>query len=264
MISQSSLLVAQITDTHLFAESNQGTMYGVQTNKSFLTVLDKLGQLKPQPDLLLLTGDISQDETPESYQHLASLLSPLNIPTYWVAGNHDRLPIMEQVLNSAPISPAKSWEMGGWHFFLLNTNVPGCVYGQVSPESLTWLESQLKMLGNQPVLIALHHPPVKINSEWMDKISLHDSEPLLKIINHYPQIKIVISGHVHQEFETKINGVCYLTTPSTCIQFEPQNPEFSIDKKLPGLRLLTLYPDGNFTTKIERADYFDQTETGKR
>ena len=264
-MSQFPALVAQITDTHLFADPTQGKMYGVPTETSFLKVLEKLGQLQPQPDVLLLTGDISQDETPESYQRLASLLSPLNIPTYWIAGNHDCLPIMKQELNSAPISAKKSFEIGGWYFLLLNTNVPGCVYGQVSPESLEWLESQLKIIGNKPVLVALHHPPVKINSEWMDRIILHDPEPLLNIINHYPQVKIVLSGHVHQEFDTEINDVRYLTTPSTCIQFEPENSEFVLDKKPPGLRLLTLYPDGNYTTKIERADYiyeFDVTASG--
>ena len=265
MNSYTPLLVAQITDTHLFAHPTEGTMYGVRTGSSFLKVLEKLEQLQPQPDMLLLTGDLSQDETPESYQRLASLLIPLNIPTYWIAGNHDRLPIMEQVLNSAPISTEKSFTMGGWHFFLLNTNVPGCVYGQIFPENLEWLESQLKMTGNRPVLIALHHPPVPINSEWMDRILLHNPEPLLNIINRYPQVKIVLSGHVHQEFDTEINGVRYLATPSTCIQFQPENPELVVDKISPGLRLLTLYPDGNYTTKIERADYnyeFDLAASG--
>ncbi|NEQ73807.1 MAG: 3',5'-cyclic-AMP phosphodiesterase [Okeania sp. SIO2C9] len=255
MIFQPPVLVAQITDTHLFADSIQGTMYGLPTESSFVKVLEKLKQLQPQPDVLLLTGDLSQDETSESYQRLASLLSPLNIPTYWIAGNHDHLPTMERVLNSAPISAKKSFEMGGWNFFLLNTNVPGCVYGEISPESLEWLEYNIKMTGNKPVLIALHHPPVKINSEWMDKILLHNPENLLSIINRYPQVKIVLSGHIHQEFAKEINGINYLSTPSTCIQFQPGNPKFFLDKQPPGLRLLTLYPDGNYITKIERVNY---------
>ncbi|MEM1171929.1 MAG: 3',5'-cyclic-AMP phosphodiesterase [Cyanobacteria bacterium P01_H01_bin.35] len=265
MISKFPVLVAQITDTHLFAEPTQGKMYGVSTETSFLKVIEKLGQLQPQPDALLVTGDISQDETPESYQRLASLLSTLNIPIYWIAGNHDCLPIMEQELNYPPISAKKSFKIGGWYCLLINTNVPGCVYGKISSDRLEWLEYELKMIGNKPVLIALHHPPVKINSEWMDKIILHEPEQLLNIINRYPQVKIVLSGHVHQEFDIEIDGVRYLTTPSTCIQFVPENSELVLDKKSPGLRLLTLYPDGNYTTKIERADYiyeFDITASG--
>ena len=265
MTSKSPLLVAQITDTHLFADPTQGTMYGVPTETSFLKVLEKLGHLQPQPDMLLLTGDLSQDETHESYQRLAFLLSLLKIPTYWIAGNHDHLPTMEKVLNSDHIFGTKSFEMGGWHFLLVNTNVPGCVYGRVFPESLEWLESKLETTINKPVLIALHHPPVKINSEWMDRIILHDSAPFLNLINRYSQVKIVLSGHIHQEFDTEINGVRYLATPSTCIQFEPENKHFVLDKKPPGFRLLTLYPNANYTTKIERSDYtyeFDMTATG--
>ncbi|NES72548.1 MAG: hypothetical protein F6K24_48815 [Okeania sp. SIO2D1] len=133
--------------------------------------------------------------------------------------------------------------------------MPGRVYGEISPESLEWLEYNIKMTGNKPVLIALHHPPVKINSEWMDKILLHNPENLLSIINRYPQVKIVLSGHIHQEFAKEINGINYLSTPSTCIQFQPGNPKFFLDKQPPGLRLLTLYPDGNYITKIERVNY---------
>ncbi|NEP81399.1 MAG: hypothetical protein F6K17_09110 [Okeania sp. SIO3C4] len=73
MISQPPVLVAQITDTHLFADPTEGKMYGLPTESSFLKVLEKLKQLQPQPDVLLLTGDLSQDETSESYQRLASL-----------------------------------------------------------------------------------------------------------------------------------------------------------------------------------------------
>jgi len=42
-------------------------MHGVSTETFFLKILDKLEQLQLQADVLLVTGDISQDETPELY-----------------------------------------------------------------------------------------------------------------------------------------------------------------------------------------------------
>ncbi len=82
MTPASPLLVAQITDTHLFAEFDR-TWNGLSTAHTLKAVLERLQQIQPQPDLLLLTGDLSQDETPESYELLASLISPLNIPAYY-------------------------------------------------------------------------------------------------------------------------------------------------------------------------------------
>ncbi|MEG4235629.1 metallophosphoesterase [Microcoleus sp. Pol11C3] len=85
MTPVSPLLVAQITDTHLFAEIDR-EWQGLSTARTLQAVLDRLQQIQPPPDLLLLTGDLSQDETPESYQRLVSLIAPLGIPAYWLSG----------------------------------------------------------------------------------------------------------------------------------------------------------------------------------
>ncbi len=253
MNKTSPLLVAQITDTHLFAEVEQ-ELLGVSTRNSLQAILAHLSQLQPKPNILLLTGDLSQDETRESYQQLHDLLAPLGIPTYWLPGNHDRLPLMQQVLNQPPIFSEKSFSTGGWHFLLLSSWIPGCVHGQLSEESLEWLDQQLKLI-REPTLIAIHHPPCSIDSDWMDAIKLQNSEELLAIIDRYSQVKLVLFGHIHQAFDDKIRGVCYLGSPSTCVQFKPKSVEFAIDRVQPGFRLLTLLPDGTFETKIERINW---------
>lgn len=252
MVKSSALLVAQITDTHLFAESEQQLM-GTVTNNSLQAVLAHLSQLQPQPELLLLTGDISQDESYASYQRLQDLLAPLNIPAYWIPGNHDNLPVMQQVLNQSPFVAEKHFVAGGWHFLLLNSLVPGCVYGQLAPESLEWLEQKLQLIGNQPTLIALHHPPCLVNSNWLDQINLHNSAEFLAVIDRYAQVKLVIFGHIHQAFDYQRRGVRYLGSPSTCVQFKPTSEEFGIERQAqPGFRLFTLMPDGTYKTTVER------------
>lgn len=252
MNQMSRLIVAQITDTHLFATEKQ-QMLGVATDDSLQKVVARLSQIQPQPDILLLTGDLSQDETPQSYQRLKQIISPLEIPAYWIPGNHDDLPLMEQVLNQPPIFTDKSFTLGGWHFLLLSSWVAGKVYGKISQESLEWLEKQLQSIADKPTLIALHHPPCAIASKWMDEINLQNPEELYAIIDRYSQIKLVLFGHVHQAFENPRHGVQYLGSPSTCVQFKPQSVEFAIDSTQPGFRLLTLNSDGTFETQIERA-----------
>lgn len=251
MISQTSpLLVAQITDTHLFADENQD-MKGCLTAHTFQAVLRQLEHTQPRPDLLLMTGDLSQDETSASYEHLRDWVAPLKIPTYWIAGNHDSLPVMQQVLSTDVILPQKRFQQAGWNFILLNSMVPGRVEGELSPEALTDLEQHLQET-KQPTLIALHHPPLPIGSVWMDEIGLQNAEAFFAVIDRYPQVKLVIFGHIHQEFEQWRNRVCYLGTPSTCIQFVPEQAEIAIDQQKPGFRLLHLFPDGNHSTQVRR------------
>lgn len=254
MSQKKPLLIAQITDTHLSADPNQEKK-GIATAKSLQSVIQRIEQLQPQPDLLLLTGDLSQDETPESYQHLYNWLSPLSIPTYWVPGNHDDASLMEQHLAQEPFFPHKSFQLGGWQFILLNSAIPGCVYGELSSQSLEWLEHQLQKASNLPTLIATHHPPLFVNSDWINNISLQNPDDLLAILERYPQVQLVIFGHIHQDFYHEHQGIQYFGTPSTGVQFSPNLQEFQIDSLPPGFRLFYLYPDGTWETKVKRVSY---------
>ncbi len=250
MNKDSGLLVAQITDTHLFAQEEQ-KLLGLTTVDSLRAVVERLIQLQPKPHILLVTGDLSQDETEQSYQRLQDVLSTLEIPTYWLPGNHDNLTVMQQVLNQPPIFAEKSFTAGGWHFLLLSSWLPGCVHGELSPASLEWLGQQLQLISKQPTLISLHHPPCSIDSDWLDAINLRNQEDFFAVIDRYPQVKLVVFGHIHQVFDDQRRGVRYLGSPSTCVQFKPKSAEFALDQALPGFRFLTLLPDGTFETKIE-------------
>jgi 3',5'-cyclic-AMP phosphodiesterase len=254
MSQASSLLVAQLTDIHLFATPQQD-LVGFPTIESFQAVLQTLKELQPSPDLLLLTGDLSQDHTKESYQNLKDLISPLQIPTYWLPGNHDSLPFMEELLTEFPFFPQKSFQQGNWNFILLNSGVPGYVHGYLSGTTLDWLDRQLAELPPQPTLVSLHHPPFLVNSEWLDTSTLQNPEELFAVLARYPQVKLVLFGHIHQEFDREFQGVRYLACPSTCIQFKPKSEKFGLDALEPGFRLLKLYADGSIETEVERVAF---------
>jgi 3',5'-cyclic-AMP phosphodiesterase len=244
------LRVAQITDTHLFADDRQ-TMFGCRTNLAFEQVIRGIRQLNPQPDILLLTGDLTQDETIASYEYLRSLVDPLQIPTYWVPGNHDQsLADMQQVLNSPFISPAKQFCEGGWNFILLNTMGSGLVQGRLAAAELDRLEQQLQT--DRPTIVVLHHPPLPVGAECMDQIRLENAEQFFAVIDRFPQVKLVVFGHIHHGFETQRQSVHYIGTPSSCVQLKPLSQTFIVDDQPPGFRLFTLYPDGRYETEVRR------------
>ncbi len=245
------LLVAQLTDTHLFADDSQ-EMLGCRTNQSFRAVVADIKQLQPQPDVLLLTGDLSQDETVESYLYLRSLIESLQIPTYWIPGNHDqRLADMERVLHSSFISPDKQFQQGEWNFILLNTMMLGKVQGRLSVTELTRLEQQLQQ-HQQPTIAVLHHPPLPVGADCMDQIRLENSDELFEVIDRFPHVKLVLFGHIHHAFEQLRRSVRYVGTPSTCAQLKPLCKVFTTDDRPPGFRLLRLYPDGQYETEVRR------------
>lgn len=257
MGKESPLLIAQLSDLHLFATPDR-ELLGLNTFSSLEVVLKELKQLPQRPDQLLLTGDLAQDETAIAYQHIQSLIAPLKIPTYWLPGNHDHLSTMESTFTHPTFQPNKSFRMGPWHFLLLDSSVAGKVYGELSPKSLNWLDQELQQCQPCPTLIALHHPPFAIKSDWLDQIGLQNSDDLFAILDRHPHVKLVIFGHIHQQFEHQRHNVHYLSTPSTCIQFAPHSKTFALDQAQPGFRLLHLHSNGTFESEIQRV-IFSQT-----
>ncbi len=245
------LTIAQLTDTHLFADLNQ-QMLGCVTAHSFAAVLEALKAQLPL-DGLLLTGDLSQDDSLESYRLLWEAIAPLQIPTYWLPGNHDQnRAACNAVLGQPPFSHSPSIRIGGWQMLLLDTQLPQQVQGRLSENSLDWLETQLDCSAQTPTLIALHHPPLPIHSPWMDAMGLENAADFLALVDRHPQVKVVLNGHIHQAFEQERNGVLYLGTPSTSMQFRPQTERLEIDEARPGFRLLRLFPQGQVETQVIR------------
>jgi Icc protein len=163
---------------------------------------------------------------------------------------------MRSHLPSSYISLDTALHIGKWRLLLLSSVVAGAVYGHLDSSELERLESMLQAEPDYPTLIAFHHPAIPINSQWMDQISLDNQEEFWAICDRYPQVQVVLNGHAHQDFqqihETPHNSVICLVTPSTCIQFAPQNHKFQIDSQPPGFRHLRLYDDGSIETEVYR------------
>lgn len=251
MVNGPPIAIAQLADVRLFADPGAKHL-GVQTARTFQAVLERIRQLEPQPHLLQLAGNLSQDETPESYRNLYKLLSPLGIPTYWLAGDRDSLQLMTQTLNGPPFSSNKSLQLGRWHLILLSTNVPGQQEGWLSATSLDWLDKQLELAGDRSVAIVLHHPPFRVGSDWLDRTRLQNPDDFFTVIDRLgEQVRLVFCGHVCQNAEYKREDTRYFTIPSTGVQFEPGTSECVPDTAPPAFRLSRLYPNGGWDTKVE-------------
>ena len=71
----------------------------------------------------------------------------------------------------------------------------------------------------------------------------------------FEHLKVIISGHTHQEQVRHRQGVTVYSTPSTCYQFKPFEDDFAYDKSaLPGYRWLQLANNGEVASWVERLD----------
>jgi Icc protein len=109
-------------------------------------------------------------------------------------------------------------------------------------------------------VVSLHHPPFKVCSRWLDDSTLQNPGALFAVLDRYPNVKLVLFGHIHQVFSQQRKHIHYLGTPSTSIQFQPHSSNFALDQEAPGFRVLRLYPDGTWWTIVERVNYAHQPD----
>lgn len=248
----------QVSDTHLFSDPN-ATLLGLNTTNSFHAVLDIIKKNHDKADLMILSGDLSQDHSAESYTKLAFACESFSWPIYWLPGNHDSLEVMEQTLAKSCLREDKAIVVGNWLFILLNTHYSNHVSGLLSYPELTRLNYFLAQYPQHHTCIFLHHHPIPTGSAWLDSSLLINPDELFAITEQYSQIKAIACGHIHQSFETFYRGIPIFSAPSTCIQFLPESTEFALDYVNPGYRWFEFSSDGNFHTGVERLIQFEYT-----
>ncbi len=248
-----SLRVLQITDTHLFADLT-GQLVGVDTERSFAEVMEKvLGEFWPV-DLILATGDLVHDGSESGYRRFKSQFEDLAVRTLVIPGNHDDAVIMRRIFSTGRVTWSGSALLGPWQFVMLDSSQAGSAAGHLPRSQLQMLEQCLASYPEHHALVCLHHHPVAIGCGWIDQIAVDNGHELFEILDRHKQVRGIVWGHVHQEFETARHGVRLLASPSTCVQFRPAQQEFTIDDAPPGFRWLQLYADGRINTSVIRVD----------
>jgi len=254
--------IVQITDTHLFAEPG-GRLKGVDVDAGLNAVIDAIRCHQPRPELVLLTGDLVHQETAASYRRLAQALAGLGLPVYCLPGNHEDKGLLRQACDGHPLFCERQLQVGGWRLLLLDSARPPEPGGYLGADELAFAEGALVEHAEVPTLIALHHPPLSVNSPWLDPMAVADGDRLLELVAGHRQVRGVVFGHIHQQFETSRGGVRLLGTPSTGAQFRPGVAVSTADPRPPGYRWLRLADDGTLATGVVRVPGLASTTGGR-
>ena len=244
----SVLRLTQVTDLHLGPEPDYRTR-GVATLSSFKAVLQQIDQQGRGADLLLLTGDLASDCQPGAYQQLNQLLKAQNRRALWLPGNHDDVTSMTQYLPNYP--RCMTFESGNWGILMIDSCKLGQPGGELSQSELQRVAEGLQQLAGKFVLVAMHHSPVDLHSKWLDRHRIANRQQLHQLLSAHGNVRAVVFGHVHQQYEADWQGIPVYAAPSSCVQFESFSDEFAVSDQPPGYRYLELHPDGRLITTVE-------------
>ena len=218
LLMGSPFLIVQLSDPHIGADWAAG-----DPAAALAAAVESVRAMRPGPDAVLVTGDLTDGAGDAEYERVRELLAPLGVPTYVLPGNHDDRAALRRQFD-LPGSHAEpvcyAVDVGPLRLVVLDTTVPGEDPGALDGEQLAWLQSTLAASPEQPTLIAMHHPPLRTGVPAWDEIGLADSSRrgLAEVIAGRREVRRIVAGHVHRAITAELAGTSVLTVPSTYLQ----------------------------------------------
>lgn len=249
--------IVQISDLHAVPE---GTLaQGVaDTNALLAQAVTTIRALRPIPDLVLVTGDLTDDDgTPAAYDAVRTRLAELPVPCRLLVGNHDDRDALRAAFPDHDYLPPEgalhyAFDLGPLRVVVLDTKADGGgPVGELGPERLAWTDRALAEAGDRPVLLAMHHQPAPAGLLHLDRVGLRDGEALAAIVARHPAVRLVIAGHVHRPIAMAWAGSLVMTAPAVGYQFPltfEEGGQSGFLMEPPGFLLHLWRPEGRFVT----------------
>jgi 3',5'-cyclic AMP phosphodiesterase CpdA len=216
-MSTPQALIAQISDLHI-KPVGQRAYQRVDTAAALARCIKELNRFLPRPDFVIISGDLVDAPSKEAYDHLLTLLSPLQIPFAAVPGNHDDRDLMRAALPDGYARPSGALHslraIGDVDVVLVDSTTPGRDYGTLDADSLAWMEGVLAASRSRPALVFMHHPPYVTGISHMDVQNLRDAVDLAAILRRHPRVRLIAAGHVHRATLTNFAGAMATTCPA--------------------------------------------------
>ena len=237
------MLIAHLTDPHIGLQACP-SYPPFDPETALHNALAHVRQLDPAPEVVLITGDLSDGGRAQDYATLARLLEE-GLPAQaeggphvlLVPGNHDIPALAHEKLKAylprCLDAPDNCYcihvQHGPLHLIGLDTVVSFEPYGALSPAHLQWLERRLQICAGEPVLIFMHHPPLVTGMSVMDDYGLRSGrKELADLVAAHGQVQLIACGHQHRTILGALGGAPVVVLPSTSHQLNldlrPEGP----------------------------------------
>lgn len=171
---------------------------------------------KIHPDMIVLTGDITNNGYYKQYQQAAKYLEIFEAPLFAVPGNHDARNLGYQTFEE--LIGEKSWKLtmeGNFTVIGIDSSSPDENKGHVGTPQHMWLEHQLDecVINENFSIVALHHHVVPIPQTGRERNVLSDAGDILKTLTTH-EVDLVLSGHKHVPNIWKVNNTIIVNAGS--------------------------------------------------
>jgi 3',5'-cyclic AMP phosphodiesterase CpdA len=205
--------IGVIPDLHLMSENKEEVLEELESVKTRFEDF--------QPDIVILPGDIIQDENSEKdREHVGEVrnrLEELDCKIRFLGGNHDCVNLELSELETE--FQNELWgmeEVDGENLIFLDTSLPKDVpQGKVTSEQLDFLERKLQEVEDAIIFIhhPLHHHDTQGTYWWHnrpERALCMNKKEVNDILSENPKVKAVFNGHVHYNKHVRYQGLDHL------------------------------------------------------
>jgi 3',5'-cyclic AMP phosphodiesterase CpdA len=224
----SPLTFLHLSDLHIMPPGQ--TVHGLDPLAHMERVLARIRALDVTPAFVVVSGDLTEDGSPESYEMLQELLREIgsgDVPVLLALGNHDdRDAFRRVVLGQADVDGGEPYCHGqtidGLRVVVLDSVIPGETAGELGTAQLAWLEEELRSPAPRGALIVLHHPcrlagPAHHGPDFI----VRDAAALEAIVaRHRGDVIGILAGHSHQANAALVAGTLHATAPAVLVQLD--------------------------------------------
>jgi 3',5'-cyclic-AMP phosphodiesterase len=232
-----TMLIAHISDCHITVPGV--LIESIDTTERLKRTIRVLAALHPRPDVVVATGDLTQNGTRAEYAVLRDIVSAMPIPFLPCLGNHDTREASRNafVIPSSPFAPQEfiQYKVEDWplHLIVLDTVQAGTAEPTFCAARVESLRHMLAG-SREPALVAMHHPPFATGVDWVDARNSAWSGELGSILSGNACVRGIICGHVHRSLHRLWHGIpvsaAPAVAPQVALQLSPQAaPAFSLE-----------------------------------
>ncbi len=220
--------IYQISDCHLIDDLSF---------TRFTQALD-LAAADESCDTVIFSGDLCCQPSISDYENVATLIESKlpNKALYAMAGNHDCITSMKKAFRHRRIKALSKAKLHGRQFLFLDSSQKPIAghhplgSGRITRRDLALVKKSLR--SKREPIIMVHHPIIRVGSDWMKAICLENDEQLLAMLNrsrrkHQNTPIEVICGHGHAAITSTFGKVIQYMAPATAYGFDHTLPEYN-------------------------------------
>ena len=215
------MLIVQISDTHI-SQPNSRVPHTLERISALRSFVEHISNMEEVPDLILHTGDVSQNGKPEEYEIVKSIMKDSNIPVFFALGNRDVDVNLVKGLKSLGgaklVNGFLIYSIEGFpvRLIAMDTQKRKDRVGTTCSVRLGILEKMLKEQPDMPTAIFMHHRAFQVpTSKYLFQFSdTSTADELLGLVESNEQIVQLFCGHMHRQFNVQLETCNASIVPS--------------------------------------------------